>query len=117
MSDQISIFMSSLDSSTAGPCRAATPGDVRRDAFCKHADMSDADTPVTATYDFNRARRRAGLRSVVAQLRGQDARLLSYEEVRRRLKAVESSERRLEDVPLDAIVGSVGRYQDFTREF
>lgn len=79
--------------------------------------MSDADTPTSATFDFQRARRRAGLRSVVAQLRGEDARLLSYEEVRRRLKAVESSERNLEDVPLDAIIGSVGRYQDFTREF
>src|SRR5690606_7233177 len=79
--------------------------------------MSDGETPTAASYDFQRARRRAGLRSAIAQLRGQDPRLLSYEDVRRSLKAVESSERNLEDVPLDAIVGSVGRYQDFTREF
>ncbi len=79
--------------------------------------MSDGETPTAASYDFQRARRRAGLRSVMAQLRGQDPRLLSYEDVRRSLRAVESSERNLEDVPLDAIVGSVGRYQDFTREF
>ena len=44
-------------------------------------------------------------------------RLLSYEDVRRRLRAIEGADRVLEDVPLDAIVGSVGRYQDFTREF
>jgi hypothetical protein len=37
--------------------------------------------------------------------------------VRRRLHAVEASTPVLEDVPLDAIVGSVGRYNDFTREF
>lgn len=79
--------------------------------------MTESDSATSATFDFQRARRRAGLRSVVAQLRGIDARLLSYEEVRRRLKAVEGGESTLEDVPLEKIVGSVGRYQDFTREF
>ena len=43
--------------------------------------------------------------------------LLSFDEVRRRLRAVEGSTQTLEDVPLDAIVGSVGRTFDFTREF
>ena len=77
---------------------------------------STSDT-ASALFDFRRARRRAALKSVMAQLRGEDVRLLSYEVVRRKLRAIESSERRLEDVPLSAIVGSVGRYQDFTREF
>jgi len=80
--------------------------------------MSDS---VTSTYsaaaDFRRARRRADLRAVMARLSGDDVRLLSYDEVRHRLRAVEGADRVLEDVPLDAIVGSVGRYQDFTREF
>lgn len=71
----------------------------------------------SAAADFLRARRRADLRAVMARLSGYDQRLLSYDEVRRRLKAVEGADRVLEDVPLDAIVGSVGRYQDFTREF
>lgn len=80
--------------------------------------MADSTSNATAaTFDFRRARRRAALSSVMAQLRGEDARLLSYEVVRRKLKAVESAEQRLEDVPVDAIIGSVGRYQDFTREF
>ncbi|HZJ08661.1 MAG TPA: universal stress protein, partial [Trueperaceae bacterium] len=79
--------------------------------------MAESDSPASASFDFQRARRRAGLRSVMAQLRGEDARLLSYEDVRRRLRAVEGAEHTLEDVPIAAIVGSVGRYQDFTREF
>src|SRR5690606_2064244 len=80
--------------------------------------MSDSVTSTqSAAADFQRARRRADLRAVLARLSGDDRRLLSYEEVRHRLRAVEGADRVLEDVPLDAIVGSVGRYQDFTREF
>ena len=70
-----------------------------------------------AVEDFYRARRRAQLNRFLAQLSGGGEELLSYDEVRTRLRATESAERRLEDVPLDRIVGSVGRYKDFTREF
>jgi nucleotide-binding universal stress UspA family protein len=70
-----------------------------------------------AVEDYYRARRRAQLNRFVSQLAGGRGELLSYEEVRTRLRAVESAERRLEDVPVDRIVGSVGRYKDFTREF
>jgi len=67
--------------------------------------------------DFKRARRRADLREALSALGARPAPLLSYDDVRRRLHAVESPARYLEDVPLDAIVGSVGRTVDFTREF
>jgi nucleotide-binding universal stress UspA family protein len=70
-----------------------------------------------AVQDFLRARRRASLAEVLAALSGREAPLLSYDEVRRRLHAVETPTHVLEDVPLDAIVGSVGRTHDFTREF
>jgi len=70
-----------------------------------------------AVNDFRRARRRADLQSVLSLLSGQTRELLPYDEVRRRLHAVESAGERLEDVPLDAIVGSVDRYQDFGRGF
>jgi nucleotide-binding universal stress UspA family protein len=43
--------------------------------------------------------------------------LLSFEEVRQKLHATVSPKRRLRDIPLDAIVGSVGRNTDFTRDF
>jgi nucleotide-binding universal stress UspA family protein len=78
---------------------------------------SERHTSYDAVQDFLRARRRAGLAEVLAALSGREAPLLSYDEVRRRLHAVETPTQVLEDVPLDAIVGSVGRTQDFTREF
>lgn len=70
-----------------------------------------------AVEDFYRARRRAQLNRFLAQLSGGRDQLASYDDVRKRLRAVESAERYLEDVPIDRIVGSVGRYKDFTREF
>lgn len=70
-----------------------------------------------AVDDFYRARRRAQLTRFVAQLSGGRDELVSYEDVRRRLRAVESPERNLEDIPLERVVGSVGRYRDFTSQF
>jgi nucleotide-binding universal stress UspA family protein len=71
----------------------------------------------SAIDDFNRARLQAKLEGIVARLTGRSTELLSYEEVRRTLRAREKYSRELEDIPLDAIVGSVGRYRDFTRSF
>jgi nucleotide-binding universal stress UspA family protein len=53
----------------------------------------------------------------MAGLTGRSVNLLDYEDVRQKLKATGPGERRLEEIPLDAIVGSVGRYHDFTRSF
>lgn len=54
---------------------------------------------------------------VLARLRGKSSELLSYEEVRQQLHALEKSKEKLEDIPIAGIVGSVGRYTDFTRSF
>ena len=70
-----------------------------------------------AVEDFYRARRRATLNRFLTQMSGARHALVPYDEVRKRLQAIESAEKRLEDVPVDAIVGSVGRYNDFTSEF
>jgi nucleotide-binding universal stress UspA family protein len=70
-----------------------------------------------AVNDFHRARRQASLELIMARLRGKSAYLLSYEEVRDKLKARSTKRAELRDIPLDAIVGSVGRYTDFTRSF
>ena len=76
------------------------------------------DSPQAALQDFRSARLKANLQSVLARLSGKEpTSLLSYDEVRRRLKGVESAQRRREEVPVDAIVGSVGRYSDFNRAF
>ena len=53
----------------------------------------------------------------MARLTGSANELLSYEEVRKTLKATNTSDRGLHQVPLNAIVGSVNRYTDFTRDF
>jgi nucleotide-binding universal stress UspA family protein len=71
----------------------------------------------SAVFDFQRARRRADVEEMMARLTGRSTSLLSYDEVRSKLSAVEGSTQRLQDVPLDAIVGSVDRYSDFTRTF
>jgi nucleotide-binding universal stress UspA family protein len=71
----------------------------------------------SAVRDFRRARSRAALEGIMARLTGKPAELLSYEEVRQKLKAKGVKRRELKEIPLDAIVGSVGRYSDFTRTF
>ncbi|HEX6305325.1 MAG TPA: hypothetical protein VFZ76_14120, partial [Anaerolineales bacterium] len=70
-----------------------------------------------AVQDFRRARRQAALKDVLARLRGKSVGLLSFEEVREKLRAREASKKGLKDIPVDAIIGSVGRYGDFTRDF
>ncbi len=67
--------------------------------------------------DFRRARRQASMSDIMARLTGRSNDLLSYEDVRRRLRAQQSGVRVLKDIPLNAIVGSVGRYTDFSRGF
>lgn len=70
-----------------------------------------------AINDFNRARSRAVIRELMARVTGQNIQLLNFDEVRTKLQAQNTSSRGLQDIPLHAIVGSVGRYDDFTRDF
>lgn len=71
----------------------------------------------SAKEDFRQARQKAALQEITARLTGKSTKLLSYEEVARKLRAAGQAARGLRDIPLDAIVGSVGRYSDFTRNF
>lgn len=66
---------------------------------------------------FNTARTRAFWQEMIDHLRGKPAELLSFDDIRQRLRLREESYRGLQEVPLDQIVGSVGRYKDFTRNF
>lgn len=72
---------------------------------------------VAALHDFQRLRWRADLEHLLARLRGQSDDLLPFEEVRQRVNARMAGERQLREIPLAAIVGSVGRYHDFNRSF
>lgn len=82
--------------------------------------MKSEDTEMAywlAARDFHEARRRADVQSILARLTRKPSELLSYETVRDQLRAGTPTPRGMRDVPLDAIVGSVGRYTDFTRTF
>jgi nucleotide-binding universal stress UspA family protein len=70
-----------------------------------------------AVEDFREARRKAALESFMGILLRRRTDLLSYDLVRNKLRAIESSRRILGDIPLDKIVGSVNRYTDFSRSF
>lgn len=70
-----------------------------------------------AKRDFRRARQRGALENVLAQLTGKSSQLLPYGEVSEQLQVGQATPRGLKKIPVDAIVGSVGRYGDFTRNF
>src|ERR687886_2345054 len=72
-----------------------------------------------ADKDFSSARRRAFLRRVGAYLRNDPSsnRLLSFDEVKSALGAVEQVYLGMRTVPVAKIVGSVGRHRDFDRAF
>jgi hypothetical protein len=71
----------------------------------------------TARADFRRARRRAFWRRIGSWLTGADNALLAFEEVRRKMRAQAQHEGGLREVPVEAIVGSAGRYRDFDSAF
>jgi hypothetical protein len=71
----------------------------------------------TAIQDFQNARQRGSVQEILARLTGKSNRLLSYDEVAEKLKLRGRVERGLQQIPIDSIVGSVGRYTDFTRTF
>jgi hypothetical protein len=71
----------------------------------------------TAFEDFNRAYRRAFWRKVRAWFTGETNDLLPYDAVRRELPLEGQRDIGLHSIPLEKIVGSVGRYRDFDRAF
>ncbi|MFZ0548126.1 MAG: universal stress protein [Candidatus Promineifilaceae bacterium] len=70
-----------------------------------------------AVQDFYHARSQAALREILGRLTGRSTELLSYEDVRQKVRASGVVSRSLQEIPVDAIIGSVGRYNDFTRDF
>ncbi len=70
-----------------------------------------------ALEDFRKARSKAGLQDLWATITGQSSELLPYDEITQKLHAVGLSSKGLQEIPVDAIVGSVNRYQDFNHNF
>ncbi len=80
-------------------------------------DMFDGSNRSSAVISFRQARRKADLRALLSRLMGKADELLVFDEVRRYLDLAHPNRRKLEDIPLDSIVGSVNRYHDFNRQF
>lgn len=78
---------------------------------------SGINAQTQARQRFEQARRRATLAQLSARLTGSDIHLLPFETIRVELQQQNPYYRGICDVPLDAIVGSVGRYKTFTRKF
>ncbi len=67
--------------------------------------------------EWRMARRSAFIEETLAVLRQRPAALMSFDQVYERLQLKNVRYMDLQDVPVDRIVGSVGRYTDFTRAF
>jgi nucleotide-binding universal stress UspA family protein len=70
-----------------------------------------------ALQDFRRARQEAALRRLLNRFSGRSDELLAYRDVSDKLNITDTVERGLQEIPLDKIIGSVGRAADFTRDF
>lgn len=85
--------------------------------------FSDPNHRVDGSTVFNQGRRfadarwTAAIRSLVRTVARQSTTLVPFEDVRSRLGSAPVFPRGTQIIPLDAIVGSVDRYHDFTREF
>ena len=71
----------------------------------------------SALQDFSEAHLKASLQEALARLTGKPNELLSYDEIAQKLKLQGRTDRGVHEIPVKAIVGSVGRYTDFTRTF
>jgi hypothetical protein len=70
-----------------------------------------------AHQDFDKVYRRGFWRRLSAWLQGKSNELLPYDEVRKELPIQGQHHAGLQEIPLEKIVGSVGRYRDFDRAF
>lgn len=77
--------------------------------------MSITDNQVRADYDH--AHRRAFLRSIRSQILRRPNTLIPYRALRERVQVEQEVYRGMREVPVDQIVGSVDRFQDFDRAF
>ncbi len=66
---------------------------------------------------FQSMRMRVFWKEMINHFRGKPVELLSFEDIRERLRLREESYKGSHEVPLKQIGGSVGRYRDFTRDF
>lgn len=78
---------------------------------------AEAIAYIKSESEFNHARLRAFIELVMGLITRHDMHLLSFNEVREKLRLRQSIYKGLQDIPVASIVGSAGRYEDFTRHF
>jgi hypothetical protein len=81
------------------------------------SESYSANPRVVADQAFDRARQKVFLENVVSRLRDQPTDLLSYDAVRDILGLISQRDIGLHQIPIDRIVGSVGKYREFSRNF
>lgn len=79
--------------------------------------MAGAYLRSDALNKYRRNVSKAQMADLLSLVTGEDTDLIRYDEVAKRLKARQEIALGTQNVPLDQIVGSVGRYHDFTRRF
>ena len=79
--------------------------------------MSEHDYYIRAVHAFNSARKLPVLRRLLSILRKEKNDLLAFEDVKALIKSSSEVYTGLKTVRIDHIVGSEGRYRDFTRDF
>ena len=79
--------------------------------------MSRVYHEMVARERYARNVRKAQLQDMLGLITGMDTNLVNFNEVAKRLHIRQEVSKRIELVPVEKIVGSLGRYHDFTREF
>lgn len=79
--------------------------------------MPEASASLDGMDRYRRSLTRAQLVDLMGAVTGAKTDLVSYDEVANRLRSRQQIEMGTQTVPLSKIVGSVGRYRDFTRTF
>ena len=79
--------------------------------------VESLETPLSAQTAFYQAHRRARWQTMLRRLTGKPNQLRSFDEVRRCLGGATSGARTLQEISLAQVVGSVGRFKDYTPTF
>ena len=79
--------------------------------------MDDPYISTEASNDFNRARFREIMSKIINSLSPERGQLLSLQEVKDLIKPKRETYKGMATVPIEAIIGSEGRYQDFNQSF
>ncbi|HMN30897.1 MAG TPA: hypothetical protein PKE45_22270, partial [Caldilineaceae bacterium] len=79
--------------------------------------MASPQHEALAREHYHQNIQRAQIADILGLVSGRNTDLVSFEEVARKLKARQQVEMGTRMVPVAQIVGSVGRYRDFTRSF